>query len=124
MNPGKIVRSPKMDETSLFRFKPTYQVLPIEPALDWSTWNVTGNAADQTTSAPGTDGDPTQGFAKAIEMCNNNGHCRTFAAGTLYPSYRVTHDAQHTHRGRAHTQSLARESAVARNGQAGNGTSG
>src|SRR3546814_20550749 len=57
MNPGKIVRSPKMDETSLFRFKPSYQVLPLEPALDWSAWNVTGNAAAQTTSAPGTGND-------------------------------------------------------------------
>ncbi|AEC20116.1 hypothetical protein PT7_1576 [Pusillimonas sp. T7-7] len=107
MNPGKIVRSPKMDETSLFRFKPSYQVLPLEPALDWSAWNVTGNAAAQITSAPGTGGDPAQGFAKAIEMCNNNGHCRKFDAGTMCPSYRVTHDEQHLTRGRANTLRLA-----------------
>src|SRR3546814_12591082 len=68
MNPGKIVRSPMRDETSLFRFKPTYQVLPIYPALDWSTWNVTGNAAAHTTRAPGTGRDPTQDSAKAIQM--------------------------------------------------------
>src|SRR3546814_13020968 len=95
MNPGKIVRSPKMNETSLFRFKPSYQVLPLEPALDWSAWNVTGNAAAQTTSAPGTGNDPAQGFAKAIEMCNNNGHCLKFDAGTMCHSYRVTHAETH-----------------------------
>ncbi|QAA92731.1 FAD-binding and (Fe-S)-binding domain-containing protein [Pollutimonas thiosulfatoxidans] len=107
MNPGKIVRSPKMDDTSLFRFKPTYRVLPIEPALNWSAWNVTGHAATQTTSAPGTGDDPAHGFAKAIEMCNNNGHCRKFDAGTMCPSYRVTQDEQHLTRGRANTLRLA-----------------
>src|SRR5499427_9835924 len=33
-NPGKIVRAPKMDDRSLFRFKPDYRPLPIETALD------------------------------------------------------------------------------------------
>ncbi|KAA0892636.1 FAD-binding and (Fe-S)-binding domain-containing protein [Pusillimonas sp. ANT_WB101] len=107
MNPGKIVRSPKFDDVSLFRFNPTYQVLPLAAALDWSSWNVTGNAAAQTTSAPGTGGDPSHGFAKAIEMCNNNGHCRKFDAGTMCPSYRVTHDERHLTRGRANTLRLA-----------------
>lgn len=107
MNPGKIVRSPKFDDVSLFRFNPGYQVLPLAPALDWSSWNVTGNAATQTTSAPGTGADPSHGFAKAIEMCNNNGHCRKFDAGTMCPSYRVTHDEQHLTRGRANTLRLA-----------------
>ena len=27
---------------------------------------------------------------KAVEMCNNNGHCRKFDAGTMCPSYRAT----------------------------------
>ena len=40
-------------------------------------------------------------------MCNNNGHCRKFDAGTMCPSYRVTHDEQHTTRGRANTLRLA-----------------
>ena len=52
-----------------------------------------GDAA--TMSAPGTGGDPRAGFAKAVEMCNNNGHCRKFDAGTMCPSYRVTRDEQH-----------------------------
>ena len=57
--------------------------------------------------APGSGGDPTGGFAKAVEMCNNNGHCRKFDAGTMCPSYRVTRDEQHLTRGRANTLRLA-----------------
>ncbi|MDB5945732.1 MAG: hypothetical protein JWQ33_758, partial [Ramlibacter sp.] len=44
---------------------------------------------------------------KAVEMCNNNGHCRKFDAGTMCPSYRVTRDEQHLTRGRANTLRLA-----------------
>jgi Fe-S oxidoreductase len=42
-----------------------------------------------------------------VEMCNNNGHCRKFDAGTMCPSYRVTRDEQHLTRGRANTLRLA-----------------
>ena len=107
MNPGKIVRCPKMDNTLLFRFKPTYQVLPMKPAFDWSAWNVQNDPDTQTTSAPGTGGDAAGGFGKAIEMCNNNGHCRKFDTGTMCPSYRVTRDEKHLTRGRANTLRLA-----------------
>ena len=58
-------------------------------------------------TAPGTGGDPTGGFAKAVEMCNNNGHCRKFDAGTMCPSFRVTRDEIHLTRGRANTLRLA-----------------
>ena len=44
---------------------------------------------------------------KAVEMCNNNGHCRKFDAGTMCPSYRVTRDEEHLTRGRANTLRLA-----------------
>lgn len=107
MNPGKIVRSTKMDDRSLFRFKPGYRVIELQPALDWSAWNVDNDPATDTVSAPGTGGDPAQGLAKAVEMCNNNGHCRKFDAGTMCPSYRVTRDEQHLTRGRANTLRLA-----------------
>ncbi|MDS1142063.1 FAD-linked oxidase C-terminal domain-containing protein [Pusillimonas sp. SM2304] len=107
MNPGKIVRSSKMDDASLFRFKPGYRSIEIKPALDWSAWNVNSDPATETVSAPGTGGDPAQGLAKAVEMCNNNGHCRKFDAGTMCPSYRVTRDEQHLTRGRANTLRLA-----------------
>jgi FAD/FMN-containing dehydrogenase/Fe-S oxidoreductase len=107
MNPGKIVRSTRMDDRSLFRFKPGYQSLPLTPGLDWSAWNVQADPATDVTSAPGTGGDPAGGFAKAVEMCNNNGHCRKFDAGTMCSSYRVTRDEQHLTRGRANTLRLA-----------------
>jgi FAD/FMN-containing dehydrogenase/Fe-S oxidoreductase len=94
MNPGKIVAAPKMDDRALFRFKPGYATAPLATALDWSEHEV--GAANRG-----------RGFAAAIEMCNNNGHCRKFDAGTMCPSYRVTRDEQHVTRGRANTLRLA-----------------
>jgi len=86
MNPGKIVRPSKMDDRSLFRFKPGYETrLPLQ-ALDWREWG---------------------GFDKAVEMCNNNGHCRKFDAGTMCPSYRATRNERDLTRGRANTLRLA-----------------
>jgi FAD/FMN-containing dehydrogenase/Fe-S oxidoreductase len=85
-NPGKIVRAPKMDDRSLFRFKPNYRPLPIATALDWSQWG---------------------GFAAATEMCNNNGACRVRDPGVMCPSFRATGDEQHLTRGRANTLRLA-----------------
>jgi Fe-S oxidoreductase len=86
MNPGKIVNPSKQDDRSLFRFKPDYTAQKIDAALDWQD---------------------TGGFAGAIEMCNNNGTCRKFDAGTMCPSYRATGDEQHLTRGRANTLRLA-----------------
>jgi len=107
MNPGKIVRASRMDDRSLFRFAPGYTALPFTPALDWSAWNVQNDPLTDALTAPGTGGDPAGGFAKAVEMCNNNGHCRKFDAGTMCPSYRVTREEQHLTRGRANTLRLA-----------------
>ena len=111
-NPGRIIDPPRMDDTSLFRFPPPdaaqpYTVQPLKPALDWSDWDVQNDPVTEKTSPPGSGGDPAQGFAKAVEMCNNNGHCRKFDAGTMCPSYRVTRDEQHLTRGRANTLRLA-----------------
>ncbi|HUP93418.1 MAG TPA: FAD-linked oxidase C-terminal domain-containing protein [Burkholderiales bacterium] len=86
LNPGKIVRPSKQDDTALFRFKPGYTIQKIRTVLDWDEWG---------------------GLDKAVEMCNNNGHCRKFDAGTMCPSYRVTGDEQHLTRGRANTLRLA-----------------
>jgi FAD/FMN-containing dehydrogenase/Fe-S oxidoreductase len=86
MNPGKIVNPSRMDDESLFRFKPGYAAAVAPTALDWNEWG---------------------GFDKAVEMCNNNGHCRKFDAGTMCPSYRATMDEQHLTRGRANTLRLA-----------------
>ncbi|MDB5740580.1 MAG: hypothetical protein JWP16_1620, partial [Alphaproteobacteria bacterium] len=90
MNPGKIVRAPKFDERSLFRYPPGYAVKDFAPALDWSDY-------------PGAVG----GFQGATEQCNNNGACRKSEGGAMCPSYRVTHDEQHVTRGRANSLRLA-----------------
>ena len=94
MNPGKIVRPSKMDDRTLFRFKPGYATRKIDAVLDWS----------EHLAGAGQHGD---GFAKAVEMCNNNGHCRKFDAGTMCPSFRATGDEMHLTRGRANTLRLA-----------------
>ncbi|HEX6999045.1 MAG TPA: FAD-linked oxidase C-terminal domain-containing protein [Gammaproteobacteria bacterium] len=94
MNPGKIVSPARMDDRSLFRFRPDYATLPLTTGLDWSEHEVGAANAGR-------------GFAAAVEMCNNNGHCRKFDAGTMCPSYRVTLDEQHLTRGRANTLRLA-----------------
>ena len=107
MNPGKIVTPSRQTDRSLYRFAPGYRVIPLKPALDWRAWNVHNDPATEALTAPGTGGDPAEGFAKAVEMCNNNGHCRKFDAGTMCPSYRATGDEQHVTRGRANTLRLA-----------------
>ncbi|MCW5661705.1 MAG: FAD-binding protein [Burkholderiaceae bacterium] len=105
--PRRIVDPPKMDDAALFRFPPAYRTIELKPVFDWSAWNVQNDPVTESIGAPGTGGDSTAGFAKAVEMCNNNGHCRKFDAGTMCPSYRVTRDEQHLTRGRANTLRLA-----------------
>jgi Fe-S oxidoreductase len=86
MNPGKIVSPSRMDDKTLFRYPPGYATTPLQTHLNWSEWG---------------------GYDKAVEMCNNNGHCRKFDAGTMCPSYRATMDETHLTRGRANTLRLA-----------------
>jgi FAD/FMN-containing dehydrogenase/Fe-S oxidoreductase len=91
LNPGRIVRPPRMDDRTLFRYGPGYAaVTDFVPKLDWS-------------EHPG----PLGGMLGAVEMCNNNGTCRAFDAGVMCPSYRVTRDETHLTRGRANTLRLA-----------------
>ncbi len=86
MNPGKIVNPPKQDDRSLFRYGPGYKQPSPRTTLDWSAWG---------------------GLSGAVEMCNNNGHCRKFDAGTMCPSYRATGAERDLTRGRANTLRLA-----------------
>jgi len=86
-----VVRPPRMDDRSLFRYAPGYAADPaVTPVLDWSEY-------------PG----PLGGLLSAVEMCNNNGTCRKFDANVMCPSYRATRDEQHLTRGRANTLRLA-----------------
>ena len=86
MNPGKIVNPPRQDDRSLFRYGPGYRQPSPATVLDWTAWG---------------------GFAGAVEMCNNNGHCRKFDAGTMCPSFRATGNERDLTRGRANTLRLA-----------------
>jgi FAD/FMN-containing dehydrogenase/Fe-S oxidoreductase len=86
MNPGKIVNPSKQDDRSLLRYGPDYRQPSPRTTLDWSAWG---------------------GFAGAVEMCNNNGHCRKFDAGTMCPSFRATGNERDLTRGRANTLRLA-----------------
>ncbi|QJR15168.1 FAD-binding and (Fe-S)-binding domain-containing protein [Usitatibacter palustris] len=95
MNPGKIVNPPKQDDRSLFRYKPGYETKVVPIALDWNAWG---------------------GFGGAVEMCNNNGHCRKFDAGTMCPSYRATRSEKDVTRGRANTLRLAVSGQLGREG--------
>jgi Fe-S oxidoreductase len=90
LNPGKIVDAPKMDDRSLFRFRPDYRVGELKTRLDWSAY-------------PGAGG----GFQGAVEMCNNNGACRKLEGGVMCPSYRATRNEKDVTRGRANTLRLA-----------------
>jgi FAD/FMN-containing dehydrogenase/Fe-S oxidoreductase len=90
LNPGKIVRAPKFDDRRLFRYGPDYRAEEITTRLDWSAY-------------PGTGG----GFQGAVEMCNNNGACRSLAGGVMCPSYRVTREERDVTRGRANALRLA-----------------
>ena len=89
-NPNRIVHPPRMDDRSLFRYGPDYAADTFEPRLDWSPY-------------PG----PQAGMLAAVEMCNNNGTCRGFDAGSMCPSYRITREEKHLTRGRANTLRLA-----------------
>ncbi|MDE2361337.1 MAG: FAD-binding protein [Hyphomicrobiales bacterium] len=89
-NPGKIVRAPKFDDRTKFRFGPDYRAVDFAPALDWSDY-------------PGGAG----GLIGAAEMCNNNGACRKLSGGAMCPSYRATQNEKDVTRGRANTLRLA-----------------
>jgi FAD/FMN-containing dehydrogenase/Fe-S oxidoreductase len=89
-NPGKIVRAPKFDDRTIFRYGPGYHGEPMTAVLDWSAY-------------PGVGG----GFQGAVEMCNNNGACRALAGGVMCPSYRATRDEKDVTRGRANSLRLA-----------------
>jgi FAD/FMN-containing dehydrogenase/Fe-S oxidoreductase len=87
LNPGKITRSPKMDERSITRWPENYAPQTPDTVFDWNAW-------------PG-------GLAGAVEMCNNNGACRKSVGGVMCPSFRVTGAEKDLTRGRANVLRLA-----------------
>jgi FAD/FMN-containing dehydrogenase/Fe-S oxidoreductase len=78
MNPGKIVRAPRMDEN--LRYGEGYQTQKMETFFSF---------------------DREGGFQEAVELCSGVGHCRKQLVGTMCPSYMATLDEEHSTRCRA-----------------------
>ncbi|MGH7072502.1 MAG: FAD-binding and (Fe-S)-binding domain-containing protein [Acetobacteraceae bacterium] len=101
-NPNRIVDPPRMDDRTLFRYFPGYGPAgDFSPVLDWS-------------EHPG----PLGGMLGAVEMCNNNGTCRSMDAGVMCPSFRATRAEEDVTRGRANTLRLALTGQLGRDGMA------
>jgi Fe-S oxidoreductase len=95
LNPGKIVDPPRMDDRSLFRYRPGYAGRDLPVVLDWSD---------------------TAGLLGAVERCDNNGACRKWSPDVMCPSFRVTSDERHSTRGRANALRLALTGQLGANG--------
>jgi FAD/FMN-containing dehydrogenase/Fe-S oxidoreductase len=80
MNPGKLIEPYKLDEN--FRLGAAYS--PWEPKTNFQF------AADHGS------------LAQATLRCVGVGKCRREEGGVMCPSYRATHDEEHSTRGRAH----------------------
>ena len=78
LNPGTVVNAPAMK--AHLRYGETYNVIPIQPKLDFSY---------------------EHGFDRAVEMCNGAGVCRKKTTGTMCPSFMATREEEHSTRGRA-----------------------
>jgi FAD/FMN-containing dehydrogenase/Fe-S oxidoreductase len=99
MNPGKLIEPYKLDEN--LRLGATYS--------PWEPKTVFQFAADHGS------------LAQATLRCVGVGKCRREEGGVMCPSYRATHEEEHSTRGRAHllwemTQGPAREDGIIRDG--------
>jgi Fe-S oxidoreductase len=99
MNPGKLIEPYKLDEN--LRLGETYA--PWQPETTFKF------AADHGS------------LAEATLRCVGVGKCRREEGGLMCPSYRATHEEEHSTRGRAHllwemTQGPVREDAIIRDG--------
>jgi FAD/FMN-containing dehydrogenase/Fe-S oxidoreductase len=99
MNPGKLIEPYKLDEN--LRLGAAYS--PWEPKTNFQF-------ADDHGS-----------LAQATLRCVGVGKCRREEGGLMCPSYRVTHDEEHSTRGRAHllwemTQGEGRSDGIIRDG--------
>jgi FAD/FMN-containing dehydrogenase/Fe-S oxidoreductase len=79
MNPGKVVQAYKVDEN--LRYGADYEPAQPETHFKFTSDNFS--------------------FAHAMERCVGVGKCRREDAGTMCPSYMVTHEEMHSTRGRA-----------------------
>jgi FAD/FMN-containing dehydrogenase/Fe-S oxidoreductase len=99
MNPGKLIEPYKLDEN-------------LRLGADYAPWEPKTNF--QFAEDHGS-------LAQAALRCVGVGKCRREEGGVMCPSYRVTHDEEHSTRGRAHllwemTQGEGRSDAIIRDG--------
>ncbi len=99
MNPGKLIEPYKLDEN-------------LRLGADYSPWEPKTNF--QFTADHGS-------LAQATLRCVGVGKCRREDGGLMCPSYRATHDEEHSTRGRAHllwemTQGQGRRDGIIRDG--------
>jgi FAD/FMN-containing dehydrogenase/Fe-S oxidoreductase len=99
MNPGKLIEPYKLDEN--LRLGPDYA--PWEPKTNFQF------LADHGS------------LAQATLRCVGVGKCRREEGGVMCPSYRATHDEEHSTRGRAHllwemTQGQGKKDGIIRDG--------
>ena len=92
LNPGKVAATPSPIEN--LRYGPSYRPFDVATFQDFSK-------EERIAAAPG------KGFLAAAEMCNGSGVCRKTHTGTMCPSFMVTHDEEHSTRGRANALRLA-----------------
>ncbi|MCB9512369.1 MAG: FAD-binding protein [Deferribacteres bacterium] len=78
LNPGMIVDPQHITEN--LRYGDGYSTIQLETGYDFSE---------------------EQGFHRAVEMCNGAAICRKSGNGTMCPSFMVTHEEEHSTRGRA-----------------------
>jgi len=99
MNPGKLIEPYKLDEN--LRLGANYA--PWEPQTRFQFPDDQGS------------------LSHAVQRCVGVGKCRREEGGVMCPSYRATHEEEHSTRGRAHllwemTQSPVREDGIIRDG--------
>ncbi|MGO9088989.1 MAG: FAD-binding and (Fe-S)-binding domain-containing protein [Candidatus Sulfotelmatobacter sp.] len=99
MNPGKLIEPYKLDEN-------------LRLGANYSPWE-----PETRFQFPADHGS----LAHAALRCVGVGKCRREEGGVMCPSYRATHDEEHSTRGRAHllwemTQGTAREDGIIRDG--------
>ena len=108
MNPGKIVRGTKHGRPQrCSAIKPGYAAQPLETGARLVRMGRARRSRRGNAHRTGDRRRSARGFGKAVEMCNNNGHCRKFDAGTMCPSLPRHARRAHLTRGRANTLRLA-----------------
>lgn len=96
LNPGIIVDAAPMTQS--------LRALPAAigaSRLDFGDYEPEGAGDFRVADIPTGQSPATDGFVRALELCNGAGVCRRRDGGTMCPSFMVTRDEEHSTRGRA-----------------------